>query len=207
MIGYTTATQLQFPITVISLSWTHVTERSSENWGNSNATHGKTEKLNFQAMEHASLLTIALLWGFLVSAVIQHALVIHLFLMMAQKFDKAANFVFVKSNEQEPGIYDKHHPDYARQDKTDLAWGRISHETKRLSSFKTIKVSQFKLSEKYRCTLCFLFLILYLSILLYEYIIYFTYISVLNATYYIVTLLPHYMVQLYTTIIRCFLSC
>lgn len=30
--------------------------------------------------------------------------------------------------EQEPGIYDKHHPDYARRDKTDLVWEKISHE-------------------------------------------------------------------------------
>jgi hypothetical protein len=32
--------------------------------------------------------------------------------------------------EQEPGIYDKHHPDYDRQYKIDLAWERISHEMK-----------------------------------------------------------------------------
>jgi hypothetical protein len=44
--------------------------------------------------------------------------------------------------EQQPGIYDKCHPDYAKQDKTDLAWERMSHETKEsgtwLSSFGTI---------------------------------------------------------------------
>jgi hypothetical protein len=32
----TTATQPQFPRTIISLSWTHVTEWSSANWGNGN---------------------------------------------------------------------------------------------------------------------------------------------------------------------------
>jgi hypothetical protein len=32
--------------------------------------------------------------------------------------------------EQEPGIYDKRHPDNASQDKIDLAWERISHEMK-----------------------------------------------------------------------------
>jgi hypothetical protein len=32
-----TATQPQFPRTVVSLSWTHVTEWSSANWGNGNA--------------------------------------------------------------------------------------------------------------------------------------------------------------------------
>jgi hypothetical protein len=37
---------------------------------NSNTTSGKTEKLDFQATEHASLLTIALPCGFLVSAVL-----------------------------------------------------------------------------------------------------------------------------------------
>jgi hypothetical protein len=47
--------------------------------------------------------------------------------------------------EQEPDIYDKRHSedsDYGRQDKIDLAWERISPETKesetRLISFETI---------------------------------------------------------------------
>jgi hypothetical protein len=39
---------------------------------------------------------------------------------MAWKVDEAANFVFVQLIEQEPGIYDKRHADYAKQDKTDL---------------------------------------------------------------------------------------
>jgi hypothetical protein len=58
---------------------------------------------------------------------------------MPRKIDEAANFVFVQLIDQEPGIYDKRHPNYARQDKLDLVWERISHETKesgsRLSSF------------------------------------------------------------------------
>jgi hypothetical protein len=58
---------------------------------------------------------------------------------MARKVDEAANFVFVQLIEQD----DKRHPDYARQDKIDVAWERISHGTKesgsRLSSFETIK--------------------------------------------------------------------
>jgi hypothetical protein len=49
---------------------------------------------------------------------------------MAQKFHEAANFVFVQLIEQDPGIYDKRHPDYGRRDKTDLAWEKISHEMK-----------------------------------------------------------------------------
>jgi predicted DCC family thiol-disulfide oxidoreductase YuxK len=53
---------------------------------------------------------------------------------MARKVDKAADFVFVQL--QTP-------PDYAGQDKIDLAWERISHETKesgsRLSSSKQYK--------------------------------------------------------------------
>ncbi|PNF36594.1 hypothetical protein B7P43_G14682 [Cryptotermes secundus] len=61
---------------------------------------------------------------------------------MARKFDKVANFVFVQFTEQEPGIYDKCHRDCTRQDKLDLAWERISHETNefvsKLSSFETI---------------------------------------------------------------------
>jgi hypothetical protein len=51
-------------------------------------------------------------------------------------------WTIVQLIEQEPGIYNKRHPDYARQDKTDLAWERISHEAKesvsRLSSFQMI---------------------------------------------------------------------
>jgi hypothetical protein len=43
---------------------------------------------------------------------------------MAWKTDEAANFVSVQLIEQETGIYDKRHPDYARQDKIDLAWER-----------------------------------------------------------------------------------
>jgi hypothetical protein len=56
--------------------------------------------------------------------------VVHLFLEMVRKVDKNANFVFVQLTEHEPRIYDKHHPDYARWDKIDLAWERISHEMK-----------------------------------------------------------------------------
>jgi hypothetical protein len=48
----------------------------------------------------------------------------------------------VDSFEQEPGIYDKSHPDYARQDNINLALERIPHETKEsgswLSSFEII---------------------------------------------------------------------
>jgi hypothetical protein len=47
---------------------------------------------------------------------------------MARKVDEVANFVFVQLIKQEPGIYDKSHPDYARRDKRDLAWERISRE-------------------------------------------------------------------------------
>jgi hypothetical protein len=66
-----------------------------------------------------------------------------LFLKMARKVDKAANFVFMQLIKQGSGIYDKRHPDCARQDRiVELAWERISCETKesgpRLSSFETI---------------------------------------------------------------------
>jgi hypothetical protein len=60
--------------------------------------------------------------------------VIHLFLGVARKVDEAANFAFVQLIDQEPGIYDKRHPDYARQGKIDLAWERTSHETKESGS-------------------------------------------------------------------------
>jgi hypothetical protein len=55
--------------------------------------------------------------------------VIHLFVKRALKVDEAA-FVLVQLIEQEPGIYDKRHPEYARRDKVDLAWEKISHEMK-----------------------------------------------------------------------------
>jgi hypothetical protein len=45
-------------------------EWSSANWENGNTTRGKTEKLNIQATEHASLLAIALQCGFILSAVL-----------------------------------------------------------------------------------------------------------------------------------------
>jgi uncharacterized protein YcgI (DUF1989 family) len=73
----------------------------------------KTEKLNSQATEQASLLTVVLPCSFLVSAV---------------------NFVFIQLTEQEPGVYDKCHTDYARQDKTDLAWKIIFYEIKESGS-------------------------------------------------------------------------
>jgi hypothetical protein len=61
---------------------------------------------------------------------------------MARKVDEAPNFVSVQLIEQEPGIYDKRHTDFARADKIDLAWGRISHEMKEsgswLSFFETM---------------------------------------------------------------------
>jgi hypothetical protein len=40
---------------------------------------------------------------------------------MALNVDEAANFVSVQLIEQETGIYDKRHPDYARREKVDLA--------------------------------------------------------------------------------------
>jgi hypothetical protein len=53
---------------------------------------------------------------------------------MARKVDEAANFVFVQLIYQKPGIYGKCHADYARQDNIDLAWERISDETKESGS-------------------------------------------------------------------------
>jgi hypothetical protein len=63
-------------------------------------------KLNFQATDHASRLTRAL----------------------------PANFFFVQLLAQEPDICDKRHPNCARHDKINLAWERISHETKESGS-------------------------------------------------------------------------
>jgi hypothetical protein len=42
--------------------------------------------------------------------------------------DEASNFAFMQLIEQEPSIYDKSHPDYARRDKVDLAWEIFSHK-------------------------------------------------------------------------------
>jgi hypothetical protein len=60
--------------------------------------------------------------------------VIQLFVKLARKGDEVAHFVFVHLIEQDPGIYDKRHPDYARLYKIVLAWERISHETKESGS-------------------------------------------------------------------------
>jgi hypothetical protein len=61
---------------------------------------------------------------------------------MSCKVDEVANFFFVQLIEQDPGIYIKRHPDYAKQDEIDLAWERSSHETKEsgswLSAYETI---------------------------------------------------------------------
>jgi hypothetical protein len=41
--------------------------------------------------------------------------VVQLFVKIARKVDEAANFVLVQLIQQESGIYDKRHPDYARR--------------------------------------------------------------------------------------------
>jgi adenylate cyclase class IV len=51
--------------------------------------------------------------------------VIHLFLKLVRKVE-AANFAFVHLTAQEPGIYDKRHTDFARQDN----WFYLKTETK-----------------------------------------------------------------------------
>jgi hypothetical protein len=53
---------------------------------------------------------------------------------MAIKVDEAPNFVLLHLFDQEPGIYDKCHPDYARQGKRDLVSERTSRETKESGS-------------------------------------------------------------------------
>jgi hypothetical protein len=123
---------------------------------------------------------------------------------MARKVDEAANYVF----EQERGIYDKRHPDDARQDKIVLAWERISHETKESGSrfcffffYNVSALVEIVIEEGmhpiphiiFKHPVAFMY--------------HFTYISVLHATYYVVTLLPYYMGWLYTAIIKCLLSC
>jgi hypothetical protein len=54
----------------------------------------------------------------------------NLLLTMARKVDEAVNFVLVQLIEEEPGMYDKRHPDYARQANVDLACEKISQEMK-----------------------------------------------------------------------------
>jgi hypothetical protein len=87
----------------------------------------KTKKLNSRATEQANLLTDALQLSFLVSAVLKRFSDSFASLKV-RKIDEAANFVFVQLIDQEPGIYDKFHPDDTRRDKIGLAWERISHE-------------------------------------------------------------------------------
>jgi hypothetical protein len=53
---------------------------------------------------------------------------IHLFVKMARKADEAFSIVFVQLTEQQPSIYNKSHPDYARRDKVDLASEKMYHK-------------------------------------------------------------------------------
>jgi hypothetical protein len=48
-----------------------------------------------------------------------------LFVKVTRKVDEAANFALVQLIDQEPAIYAKRNPDYARRDKVDLAWEKI----------------------------------------------------------------------------------
>jgi hypothetical protein len=54
--------------------------------------------------------------------------VIHLFVKMERKADEASDFGFMHLIEQGPWIYNIRQPDYAWQDKVDLAWGKNSHK-------------------------------------------------------------------------------
>jgi hypothetical protein len=65
---------------------------------------------------------------------------------MVREIDEGANFVFVQLIEQEPGLYDKRHPNYARRDKIDLAWERIFLEMKESIPFACI--SKYRMSAK-----------------------------------------------------------
>jgi hypothetical protein len=53
---------------------------------------------------------------------------------MARK-DEATTFAFLKLIEQEPGLYDKSHPDYGRRDKMDLVWKGIACEMKESGTY------------------------------------------------------------------------
>jgi hypothetical protein len=78
---------------------------------------------------------------------------------MARKVDEEAYFISVQLIEQEPGIHDKCHVDYARQNKMHLTWEIISHE---------IKETGFWLNHgRTDAPKSYLVLILYISILLY----------------------------------------
>jgi len=61
---------------------------------------------------------------------------------MAQKVHEATNFAFVHLTEQEPGLCEKSHPDYAWRDKVDLAWERISHDIRERGIF-LLKLHRF----------------------------------------------------------------
>jgi hypothetical protein len=93
--------------------------------------------------------------------------VIHLILKVVRKADEGDKFVFVQLIVQKPAIYDKRHPDYARQDKIDLSWGKNFSSDEGVwiqVKFFQNNISdsgQFKLSQKNGCQ-CFVFLILYL---------------------------------------------
>jgi hypothetical protein len=48
----------------------------------------------------------------------------------ARNINEPTNIAFVQLTEQEPGLYDKSHPDYGRTDKIDFLWEGISREMK-----------------------------------------------------------------------------
>ncbi|PNF34417.1 hypothetical protein B7P43_G13249 [Cryptotermes secundus] len=56
--------------------------------------------------------------------------------------------------EQEPGLFDKRHPDSARQDKIDLAWERISHETMRLRSLNGRAIAESRQQQRHLGSSC-----------------------------------------------------
>jgi hypothetical protein len=128
--------QPQFSRIVIRLSWTRGTEWSSANWGNGNATRGGLR--NSTPRQLSKPVFSQLRWAWFLSVTCSNVLLWFICLLRWHE-----RLMKLQSTEQEPGIYDKPHPYYARQDNIlDLAWERISHEMKEsgscLSSFETI---------------------------------------------------------------------
>jgi hypothetical protein len=70
---------------------------------------------------------------------------------MARDVEEAANFVFVQLIEQEPSICDKRHPDYARRDKINLAWERISHDMKESGMCVNVYISKYRMCLLKQC--------------------------------------------------------
>jgi hypothetical protein len=94
-----------------------------------NATRGNLSNLAPRQLNVPVFSRVALHTGCLVPCMCHISRVIFRF-QTARNVEKATNTAFVQLTEQEPGLYDKSHPDYGRRDRVYLVWEGISCEMK-----------------------------------------------------------------------------